>query len=175
MFRTSRGARVRGDSGSGDTSRGQKAATGAPPPTGYATQAGSPPASPPPPWGPPPQPTGSATGQVATGQVEAGRGGAGTAAGTEAAKKPRLSLAGSVYAGLAVILIILVIVIVLILQNLEEATIHLFTAHFRLPVGILVLLGAIGGALVVLLISLFLHFRELHRARRRKAQAARSA
>lgn len=88
------------------------------------------------------------------------------AQGGEAPTPPPIEkskLSGSVYAGIAAVLIILVAVLDFILQNLETANIHFFSAHFRLPVGVVVLLGAIGGAVIVLLICLY-QFVRMRRA-----------
>jgi uncharacterized integral membrane protein len=148
MFRTSRGERVSAEQASAGSGSGQ--------PRPYPAAA--------PPWGPASQGPGSATGPV-NGPV--GDDPRGPAAG--GAKPRKHTLAGSVYAGLAAFLIVLIVVLVLILQNLKEVKVHLFWADFSVPIGILVLLGFIAGALTVLLISLFLHFRQLHRARQQRA------
>jgi uncharacterized integral membrane protein len=106
-------------------------------------------------------------GQPGPGQPGPGEQGAGT--GGEKPRKDRL--AGSIYAGIAVILIILIVVIDFILQNLDRVDVHLFVTQFHLPIGVMILLGAIGGALLVLLVALFLHFRQMRREHRRKAGA----
>lgn len=148
MFRTSRGERVSTEQSSAGSGSGQ------PHPYPAAT----------PPWGPAPQGPGTAAGPVNGPVQEDPR--SLPAGGTKPRKR---TLAGSVYAGIAIFLIVLIVVLVLILQNLEQVKVHLFWADFSLPIGILVLLGAIGGALVVLLISLFLHFLQLRRTRQQRA------
>lgn len=147
MFRTSRGERASAEQAS----------------AGSSSQPQSYPA-PAPPGGPAPQSSGSATGPV-NGPV--GDDPRGPAAG--GAKPRKRTLAGSVYAGIAAMLIVLIVVIVVILQNLKEVKVHFFWADFSFPIGILVLLGFIAGALTVLLISLFLHFWQKHRARQQRA------
>ena len=144
MFRTSRGERVSDQQTSGGSGTGQ------PQPDPAAA----------PPWGPASQPPGSTTGPV-NGPVE----GDPRSATADGAKPGKRTLSGSVYAGIAAFLIVLILVLVLILQNLEQVKVHLFWADFSLPIGILVLLGVIAGALTVLLISLFLHFLEKRRDR----------
>jgi uncharacterized integral membrane protein len=67
-------------------------------------------------------------------------------------------------------LVILVIVLDFIVQNLREATIHLFSLHFRFPIGVLVLAGAVAGGAAVLLVSLF-RVIQLRRSARRQAKA----
>ena len=159
MFRTSRDAR-RGESGSEGSRSAQT------PPSGSSPSPGYPASAPPPPWGPP-QSAGTGTGPV-DGPVEPDH-------PTEGSGKKKPTLTGSVYAGIAVILIILILVIDFIAQNLNKVDIHLFWTKFTLPVGIMVLFGAIGGALLVLLISLGLHFRDLHRARQKRNEEKRLA
>jgi|GEM_PF-4524633 len=159
MFRSSRDARVREESGSGGTKSAQT------PPSGSSPSPGYPASAPSPPWGPAPQTAGTGTGPD-DGLVEPGH-------ATEETGKKKPSLTGSVYAGIAVLLIILIVVIDFILQNLNKADIHLFWTSFNLPIGIMVLLGAIGGAIIVLLISLGLHFRDLRRAHQQRNEEKR--
>ncbi len=49
---------------------------------------------------------------------------------------------------------VLVLVLVFITQNLNDASVHFFTLHFRAPIGILILAAALAGGLIVLLVSL---------------------
>jgi len=49
--------------------------------------------------------------------------------------------------------VILVLVLDFIIQNLNDASVHFFTAHFRLPVGLLILIAAVAGGLIVWLVG----------------------
>jgi uncharacterized integral membrane protein len=86
---------------------------------------------------------------------------------------PARTRSSTAYASIGVVLLILIVVLDFIIQNLDEATIHFFSASFRLPIGILVLGGAIGGGGIVLLVSLF-RVLQLRRTTRRQQQAMRS-
>lgn len=57
------------------------------------------------------------------------------------------------YSGIAVGLLVLVLVIVFITQNLNDASVHFITLHFRLPIGLLVLAAAVAGGILVMLVS----------------------
>lgn len=57
--------------------------------------------------------------------------------------------AAALYTGLVVGALIVILLMVFILQNLDSVPIYLFTWEFNLPVGIAVLLAAVGGALVM--------------------------
>lgn len=128
--------------------------------------------APQPAWSPAAAPSGAQppapAGQGPSGAGAPDAGGPGSASGSASAdgaappiEKSKLS--GSVYIGIAAAIVILVAVLDFIIQNLETANVHFFSAHFRLPVGILVLLGAIGGAVIVLLVCLY-QFLRMRRA-----------
>lgn len=168
MFRTSRGTRVRGESGSGDSGTAPRPPAASPPSAAAPYQEPPPASQPPPPnWGAGTQPAGTSpeTAQVG-GQPDDGQHPAATAHRTDV----RHTRASSVYIGAGVVLILLIIVLDFILQNLHQTNIHLFAADFSLPVGIMVLLGAIGGGLIVMVISLF-HVVQLRRANRRRMRS----
>ncbi|MEV5835987.1 lipopolysaccharide assembly protein LapA domain-containing protein [Nocardia sp. NPDC052112] len=60
---------------------------------------------------------------------------------------------GQTWVGLIVAALIGIVVLIFILQNLEQQRVDLFFWNFSLPVGILVLLSAIAGALVMALVG----------------------
>jgi uncharacterized integral membrane protein len=66
----------------------------------------------------------------------------------------RRTRASTAYVSVAVGLAVLIVVLIFVLQNLSDASIHFLGAHFRMPVGLLVLAAAIAGGVVVLLVSL---------------------
>lgn len=61
--------------------------------------------------------------------------------------------ASTTYAGVAGALLVLVLVLIFIIQNLHQTSVHFFTADFRLPTGIVILIAAVAGGLLVLLAS----------------------
>lgn len=56
--------------------------------------------------------------------------------------------------GVGVGLLVLVLVLVFIIQNLNDASVHYLGLHFRLPIGLFILIGAVAGGVIVLLVSL---------------------
>ncbi|MGY4100571.1 LapA family protein [Nocardia sp. R16R-3T] len=70
--------------------------------------------------------------------------------GRKTVTKTRIS---QTWVGLIVAALIAIVVLVFILQNLEQQRVDLFFWNFSLPVGILVLLSAIAGALVMALVG----------------------
>lgn len=60
---------------------------------------------------------------------------------------------GQTWVGLIVAALIGIVVLIFILQNLEEQRVDLFFWDFSLPVGIMVLLSVIAGALVMALVG----------------------
>lgn len=63
------------------------------------------------------------------------------------------SLAGSTWVGLIIGAVLLIVLIVFIVQNQQEATVTLFAWDFTLSAGIIYLLFAIGGALIMALVG----------------------
>ncbi|WP_433683711.1 lipopolysaccharide assembly protein LapA domain-containing protein [Nocardia sp. CA-119907] len=63
------------------------------------------------------------------------------------------SRTGQTWVGLIVAALIGIVVLIFILQNLEEQRVDLFFWDFSLPVGIMVLLSVIAGALVMALVG----------------------
>ncbi|MEU8900123.1 lipopolysaccharide assembly protein LapA domain-containing protein [Nocardia sp. NPDC048505] len=68
---------------------------------------------------------------------------------TPPAKQSLGTRTGWAWTGLTAGAIILIVLLVFILQNLGSVTVSLFFWEFNLPVGIAVLLSAIGGALLM--------------------------
>ena len=58
---------------------------------------------------------------------------------------------GGVWAGLAIAAVVLVFLLVFILENGQSASIGYFGAHGHLPLGVALLLAAVGGALLVII------------------------
>ena len=63
----------------------------------------------------------------------------------------KFTRAGALWSALIVGFVILVLLLVFIMQNTESTTIQLFAWRWNLPVGIAVLLAAVGGGLVTVL------------------------
>ncbi|MFJ4650303.1 lipopolysaccharide assembly LapA domain-containing protein [Nocardia sp. NPDC088792] len=61
--------------------------------------------------------------------------------------------AGYAWVGLVAAAILGIVVLVFILQNLEQAHVQMFTWQWNLPIGVLVLLAVIMGALVTALVG----------------------
>ncbi|MDQ6783201.1 MAG: LapA family protein [Actinomycetota bacterium] len=68
--------------------------------------------------------------------------------------------------GVGVGLLVLILVLVFIIQNLNDAGVHYLGLSFRLPVGLLILIGAVAGGLIVMLVSLVRVIQLRVRARR---------
>ncbi|MGC8626620.1 MAG: lipopolysaccharide assembly protein LapA domain-containing protein [Acidimicrobiales bacterium] len=60
-----------------------------------------------------------------------------------------LTRASAVWAAMAAGLVLLVVVLVFILENLQEVRVSFFAAHWRIPLGVDLLLAAVLGGLVV--------------------------
>ncbi|WP_330249359.1 lipopolysaccharide assembly protein LapA domain-containing protein [Nocardia sp. NBC_00565] len=60
---------------------------------------------------------------------------------------------GNTWVGLVAAALIAIVLLIFILQNLEQQRVDLFFWNFSLPVGILVLLSVIAGALVMALVG----------------------
>lgn len=48
----------------------------------------------------------------------------------------------------------MILVLIFIIQNLNDASVHYLGLSFRLPVGLLILIGVVAGGVIVLLVSL---------------------
>ncbi len=73
-----------------------------------------------------------------------------TPTGRKTVTKTRI---GQTWVGLTIATLIGIVVLIFILQNLEQQRVDLFFWNFSLPVGIMVLLSAIAGALVMALVG----------------------
>ncbi len=89
-----------------------------------------------------------------------------------ATKRTRISAA---WIALAVAVIVLVVILIFILQNQQQVNVSFFGASSRLPLGVLVLLSAAGGALLVVVLGFArtLQLRWLARRDRRTARKSR--
>jgi uncharacterized integral membrane protein len=69
--------------------------------------------------------------------------------------------------------VVLIGVFDFIIQNLHDASVHFFTLHFRLPVGVLILLAVAAGAVIVGVVSLLraAQRRSARRSARRQGRA----
>jgi uncharacterized integral membrane protein len=57
---------------------------------------------------------------------------------------------GGLWAGLALAAVVLLLLLVFILENQQQASIGYFGMHGHLPLGVALLLAAVGGALLVI-------------------------
>ncbi|WP_448850997.1 LapA family protein [Corynebacterium sp. 335C] len=71
----------------------------------------------------------------------------------EAPRKAKGSFAGSTWVALIVGAIILVVLLAFIMQNMQNVTLTLFAWTFNFPLGVGMLLAAIGGALLMGLVG----------------------
>jgi uncharacterized integral membrane protein len=82
-------------------------------------------------------------------------------AATEAARRPaplpedavKFTRAGALWSALIVGFLILILLLVFIMQNTDSTTVHLFGWAWQLPVGVAVLLAAVGGGLLTVLVG----------------------
>jgi uncharacterized integral membrane protein len=88
------------------------------------------------------------------------------------AKRTRISAA---WIALAVAVLVLVVILIFILQNQQQVNVSFFGANGRFPLGVLMLLSAAGGALLVVILSFarMLQLRWLARRDRRTARRSR--
>lgn len=75
--------------------------------------------------------------------------GATATGGTAGRRKVRSSLAGSTWVALIIGALILVLLLVFILQNMDTVTLHMFAWQWNFPIGVGMLIAAVGGALVM--------------------------
>ncbi|MEV6065704.1 lipopolysaccharide assembly protein LapA domain-containing protein [Nocardia sp. NPDC052001] len=61
--------------------------------------------------------------------------------------------AGYAWVGLVIAALLGIVVLIFILQNLEQAHVTLFTWNWNLPIGVLVLLSVVAGALGTALVG----------------------
>ena len=78
--------------------------------------------------------------------------------------------AGALWSALAAGFVVLVLLLVFILQNTDATTIHLFGWAWQLPVGVAILLAAIGGGVLVFLVGT-VRILQLRRAAKRNLKA----
>lgn len=89
---------------------------------------------------------------------------------TEPLQKPRSTRASAAWTALAVGLALLVVVVVFILENLQDVKVTFFGLHWKIPLGLdLLLAAALGGAVVFAAGALRMLQLRLH-ARRHRAQ-----
>jgi uncharacterized integral membrane protein len=72
----------------------------------------------------------------------------------------------STYVAVGLGIAVLVFLLIFILQNLENATVHYLGARFSAPVGVLMLIAAVAGGIIVLAVSLARVLQLRVRARR---------
>lgn len=78
------------------------------------------------------------------------------------------------WAAVAVAVVVLVLLLVFILQNLDPVTVTYFGATAQMPLGVLLLFAACGGALLVIVLGIA-RMLQLHwLARRDRRQAAKN-
>ena len=89
--------------------------------------------------------------EAASGAVPEKDSAATTGAGGDTAgrRKVRSSLAGSTWVALIIGALILVLLLVFILQNMDTVTLHMFAWQLNFPIGVGMLIAAVGGALVM--------------------------
>lgn len=63
----------------------------------------------------------------------------------------KFTRAGALWTALIVGFLVLILLLVFILQNTDTTTIHLFAWQWNLPVGVAILLAAVGGGLLTVL------------------------
>jgi uncharacterized integral membrane protein len=78
----------------------------------------------------------------------------------------------SMWSSLTIGFLILIVLLVFIVQNLSDAPVHFFGWHWTLPLGVQVLLAAIGGGLVTVLAGTARIF-QLRRAAKKNLAAGR--
>jgi uncharacterized integral membrane protein len=82
---------------------------------------------------------------------------------------------GGAWVGLAIATLVLIFLLVFILENGQQASISYFGGHGHLPLGVALLLAAIGGALLVMIpgTGRILQLRATARRHRRLDAASR--
>lgn len=94
------------------------------------------------------------------------------AAAPELPKRPRSTRASAAWTALAVGLALLIVVVVFILENLQDVKVTFFGVHWKIPLGLdLLLAAALGGAVVFAAGALRMLQLRLHA--RRQAQVGR--
>lgn len=83
--------------------------------------------------------------------------------------KVRRTRTSGVWTAVAIAAVVLLLLLIFILQNLKPVTVTYFGAQGRLPLGVGLLLAAVGGALVVLVsgVARILQLRRIARRHRR--------
>jgi uncharacterized integral membrane protein len=128
-----------------------------------------------------PQPGTSAPGQpgTAAGQAQPGT----SAPGQPAAATPRRhhvirrTRTGGVWVAMGASAVVLLLLLIFILENQRQVNIGFFGAHASLPIGVAMLLAAVGGALVVIIpgTGRIIQLRLTARRHRRKDAAVAKA
>jgi len=70
-----------------------------------------------------------------------------------APRKPRPTRISGAWVAVLVAIVVLIFLLVFILQNGDSTTIHFLWGQASLPLGVALLLGAIGGALLVAVVG----------------------
>ncbi|HEY9291999.1 MAG TPA: LapA family protein [Microlunatus sp.] len=80
---------------------------------------------------------------------------------------------GAAWVAVAVAVVVLVLLLVFILQNQDQVTVTFFSATGQFPLGVLLLFGAAGGALLVIVLGVarIIQLRWLARRDRRATSA----
>ncbi|MET8763734.1 lipopolysaccharide assembly protein LapA domain-containing protein [Lentzea sp. NPDC004782] len=73
--------------------------------------------------------------------------------GGAAPRKPRPTRISGAWVAVLVAIVVLIFLLVFILQNGDNTTIHFLWGQASLPLGVALLLGAIGGALLVAVVG----------------------
>ncbi|QDP94764.1 LapA family protein [Microlunatus elymi] len=83
---------------------------------------------------------------------------------------------GAAWVAVAVGFVVLVLLLIFILQNLDPVTVHYFGAQGSMPLGVLLLFAAAGGAFLVILLGIarIIQLRWLARRDRRATAPATS-
>ncbi|SDS72349.1 LapA family protein [Microlunatus soli] len=92
--------------------------------------------------------TGDVVDPTERGRTPTGRKGGGTTAAAN-----RQTRIGAAWAAVAVGVVVLVLLLIFILQNLDPVTVTYFGARGTMPLGVLLLFAAAGGALLVIVLG----------------------
>jgi uncharacterized integral membrane protein len=86
----------------------------------------------------------------------------------------KFTRAAALWSALVVGFLILIVLLVFILQNTDSTTVHLFGWAWSLPVGVAILLAAVGGGLVTFLAGT-VRIIQLRRAAKKNYKVAKRA
>lgn len=87
--------------------------------------------------------------------------------GRRAARRTRIS---GIWTAVALAVIVLLLLLIFILQNLQPVAVTYFGATGQLPLGVALLLGAVGGALLVIVVGVARILQLRHLAWRQQRQ-----